>query len=815
MSILYYCKNKQRKNFVIEQLDPDGNPIPNKINGIDYLEIASSDQKTINIFFIHPLPGQPNEVPPNGEILTVNNIVISGGERIKNIKVKEIKSVADNLLKIVVDQAGDFSTYTLSLILSSGFADPPPGFDPLLSSIDFSFKVTCPNDFDCKIDEECPPEVYPQPNIDYLAKDYNSFRRLMLDRMNILIPGWTERNPADIGIALVELLAYIADHLSYYQDAVANEAYLGTAKKRISVRRHARLLDYRINDGCNSRVWVHIEVDKGGDADGKLIPKGTPLITGGNDEKPAVKDLNRVMTEIPVIFETMHDIILNNSHNKLSFYTWGNSECCLPQGSTSATLLKDSDINIRPGDVLIFEEIKSPLTGIENEADLNHRHSVRLSKVEYKKDPLLGKDIINIEWFTVDALPFPLCITARVTDQDNKTEIDQISIALGNIVLADHGITIVPANDENPLNPSQVSKDEINYRPNLKDKNITFSGKYNDSDFKKVGAANTLIQNINNVLPQIILSYEEEIWIPRLDLLGSDRFANEFVCETENDSSVYLRFGDDILGKKPAAQIKFKPKYRIGNGTYGNVGPDSIKRILTDFNNIIKVRNPLPAVGGTDPEPIEKVKQIAPQAFRVQERAVTEEDYSEVTQRHDEVQRAAADFRWTGSWNSVFVTIDRKAGLDVDEDFRNEIENYLEKYRLAGYDLEINKPIFVSLDIEFSVCVKEGYFRSNANEALIKIFSSKLLPNRKRGFFHPDNFTFGQPVFLSQLYKAAMSVEGITSIVITKFQRFGKTPNREIENGLLQPSSHEIIRLDNDPNFPEHGKINFIMNGGL
>lgn len=811
MEVRYSCKNEQRKNFIAEPADSNGNPVSPQINGIDYLEIGTLDQKTINIYFIHPLHGQPDPVPPAGQELTIENFVITGGERIKNIKVTEIKSVQNNLIKIVVNQPGDFSTYTLSLIVSSGLEDPPPGFDLQLSSIDFSFKVACPNYFDCKIENECPPENYIQPEIDYLAKDYNSFRRLILDRLSVLIPDWTEKNPADIGIVLVELMAYVADHLSYYQDAVANEAYLGTARKRISVRRHARLLDYRINDGCNSRVWVHIDIMENGDADGKSLHQGTPLITGSEDEDPIVKDINKVLPENPLFFETMHDILLNSAHNQISFYTWGDFECCLPEGSTSATLLnKDSKLVLKAGDVLIFEEIKSPVTGLESDADINHRHPVRLSKVSYKIDPLFNTNIIDIEWFTEDALPFPLCLTAKVDLPEQEAQVIEISIARGNIVLADFGLTV----ESKGLIPAVVSEVN-NYRPKLADKNITFNEVYNDDEFKNLGAVKALKQNLNNVLPKINLFNEEETWSPRLDLLGSDRFVNEFVCETENDGTVYLRFGDDILGKKPSAGISFKPVYRVGNGRQGNVGSDSIKRILTDYNDILQIRNPLPAVGGTDPETIERVKQIAPQAFRVQERAVTEEDYSEVTQRHEEVQKAAADFRWTGSWNTVFVTVDRKAGLEVDESFREEIDNHLENYRLAGYDLEINKPVFVSLEIEFEVCVKEGYFRSNIKETLLKVFSSKQLADGKRGFFHPDNFTFGQPVYLSRLYKTAIDIEGIGSVVATKFQRYGKVPKNEIENGILQPSSLEIIRLDNDPSFPEHGKINFIMNGGL
>ena len=64
----------------------------------------------------------------------------------------------------------------------------------------------------------------------------------------------------DLGITLVEVLAYVGDYLSYYQDAVATEAYLDTARQRISVRRHARLVDYLMHEGCNARAWVCVQV---------------------------------------------------------------------------------------------------------------------------------------------------------------------------------------------------------------------------------------------------------------------------------------------------------------------------------------------------------------------------------------------------------------------------------------------------------------------------------------------------------------------------------------------------------------------------
>ena len=127
-----------------------------------------------------------------------------------------------------------------------------------MHEVSFTFKAGCPSDLDCKQQTVCPPPVRTEPEINYLAKDYPSFRQLILDRLALTMPDWQETHVPDLGITLVELLAYVGDYLSYYQDAVATEAYLDTARERISVRRHARLVDYPMHEGCNARAWVTI-----------------------------------------------------------------------------------------------------------------------------------------------------------------------------------------------------------------------------------------------------------------------------------------------------------------------------------------------------------------------------------------------------------------------------------------------------------------------------------------------------------------------------------------------------------------------------
>src|SRR5207245_10168330 len=68
-------------------------------------------------------------------------------------------------------------------------------------------------------------------------------------------------------------------------------------------------------------------------------------------------------------------------------------------------------LHLRVGDVLIFEEVVGPKTGVKEDADPTHRHAVRLTKVELAKDTLYDIPVVEIEWGAEDALPFQLCLS--------------------------------------------------------------------------------------------------------------------------------------------------------------------------------------------------------------------------------------------------------------------------------------------------------------------------------------------------------------------------------------------------------------------
>jgi hypothetical protein len=744
------------------------------LNGIDTVEVEKNNQTTLQVFFLKGVPSGLNHHP---ELATV-----TGGERIAHIHILDTVQKADHL-DVIVDQAGDFSLYTLTLTSAE--------LDPIFASAQFSFKAECPSPFDCSRETPCVDLPETEPLIDYNVKDYASFRGALLDWISARYPNWTERNEADLGIALLELFSYAADQLSDYQDRVANEAYLETARQRVSVKRHSGLIDYRMHEGANARAMVHVNVT----IDGVLAERTqvTTLAEQGKD---------------PIGFETDKAVSLFSDHNHFDIYTWSNADCCLPAGATDA-YLDGAHPNLKAGHYLLFQELKSATTRLEADADRTHRQLVQLTLVESARDPLTNHDLTKVTWQAEDALTQTFCLTTQC--EDGSTLVG-ITIARGNIVPASHGQTTTQAVSVPALEPvdgtlckPQKLPPRKPFRFALEESPLTFAS---DTDDPRDGRSTVTIT-----------SPSTGNWTERRTLLESGSFSQDFVVDVDGQGRAIVRFGDGVYGRAMPPGVSIEVTYRIGNGVAGNVGADTLivlpekKPGTLDF--VASVTNPLPASKGTDPEPLYDVKRFAPEAFRaLTMRAVTADDYARAAERIIGVQHAVAQFRWTGSWYTVFVSIDPLGRVELTDELEQKVRTQLDAFRMAGYDLEIRPPIYVPLDIAVNVCVKPDHFRADVQQELLRVLSARLLSDGARGFFHPDNFTFGDPLYISRLYQAIEKVEGVQSAEVTRFRRWGELSAGEILGGVLKTSPFEIIRLDNDASEQEHGRLTLTMLGG-
>jgi hypothetical protein len=450
------------------------------LNGIDYVEVGD-DGTSLCVHLFGDIP----------QGIGVANVRISGGDRITGLRVLSVNPELepdmhdDACLRVVLDRQGDHTAYCLCLVDAASGNDSTgwlayPGFDPRYACVALHFRLHCARTLDCADATPCVPTPLPLPEINYLAKDYASFRQLFLDRIALNMPAWQERHVPDIGIALVETLAYTADYLSYYQDAVATEAYLATARRRISVRRHARLVDYRMHEGCNARALVALasDTDLSLELDNLLLLVPPP---GQSNAKPGVisaAQLDAARTQGALLFEPMRldgasTFNVVAAHSAIRLHTWGDEMCCLPRGSTRATLVDaplpssappagsttpstspaandpapvamaaaaaaQRALKLAAGDLLIFEEVLGPQTGNPADADPAHRHAVRLTDVQTSVDPLDGTLLLEIAWDPCDALPYDLCLSVRTPSPDCAW-LHDVSLARGNVLLVDHG----------------------------------------------------------------------------------------------------------------------------------------------------------------------------------------------------------------------------------------------------------------------------------------------------------------------------------------------------------------------------------------
>lgn len=835
------------------------------LNGVDYVEVvaaaAGGRPTQLRVTFVNPLAALPD----------ATEIEVVGGDRIPAIAVVAVSATEEpDTALVTLAGSGDLSEYVLRLVGGLTDAQPPKWVDPVLSSACFSFGLDCVQGLPCDAQPLCPPAPVREPRLDYMARDWESLRAVLLDRMSVLQPGWTQRDVADVRTALVELLAELGDRASYRQDQIATEAYLGTARRRISVRRHARLVDYAMSDGTNARAWVQIAVPDdvlitaGGPTD--VVPAGTRLLTGGPDAPALVARGSATEGALrragALEFHALSSLeVVAGAHCKMPFYTWSGARMIVPATATSATLAGHFP-HLAPGQVLVLAESRDPV-GSERrvqDADPTRRQAVRLTTVVATeggvplRDALTGEAITQISWHEGDALALALTVGGERPAAGGGTQAYADGAhALGNIVLVDQGARAQPENlppipssgrlafrlAHGPLSqaPRQLIAEPLPDGSGTRERLALFDPR--GSADSAIGAPPAV------VLPHITAQDEDGPWSVRRDLLSSAS-SRHVVVEVDDGGSGWLRFAGDargalVDGARPASGRVIRAAYRIGNGAAGNVGADSIRTVLDDSpgpapgqsliaaalrdvlateDGATRISNPLPARGGTEPETIEEVRQRAPYAFRRQERAVTAEDYARRAEQFGlpgiaRVQRAVATIRWSGSWHVVVVAVDPVGATDASDELLADVHRYLDSYRMAGHDLQVVGARYAPLEVGLAVTVDPDHRRDLVRAELLSLMSNRRLLDGRLGLFHPDRLTFGASVYLGPVVAAAQALTGVAMVRATRFSRY-RLPGTDARlTGRIEIGPREIARLDNDPSHPELGRFHLdALEGG-
>lgn len=779
---------------------------------------------------------------------------IRAGAAVGQVRVLAVAAgPAANALRLRVEPIGDYSTYRLAVDADSidpALGLPAAAIDPLFAELRFKFRPGC-------FTNDCAPDGRPgrprreSPLIDYLAKDYDSFRHAMMAAMMQRVPGWRSTSEADLDQVIIGLTSAVADELSDYQDRVVNEAYLATCRSRISLARHARLMDYHVHQGNQASTWVALEIDPAVVAGPLTLPPRHPFWTGEQVARGIVHRLTGAE-----VFSTRAEHRLHPLLNSLNLYTWDDAIPALAAGSTTADLAVDpTGLGMTEQQAAIFlaqainqtdpaqfqvrrllvQEWLNPLTGTVNGRDPRKRQVLTLLEgggqgATVVHDVVRNRFLVRVRWRIEDQLRWDYVFVGY----PNTVRVAGVSRFHGNLVRAHHGLFATvrflepgaPLAPDDPLDPAQPLERHYRRTPDHR------HGVLAPLPHAPLAYLPTPVGG--ETPPWTTLEVEVEVpggaadsWDERISLVHSDDSEEEgdhFAVETDELQRSTLRFGNGTNGRLLPEGSVVTCRYQVGQGHRGNIGLDQLVNTETVAPHasglFLRCWNPMDVTDGREPEPAARVLRNAPEAFRARQlRAVTLDDYVQRAEEVPGIARAAAAYRWTGSWRTVRLTLDPAGTTELGQDLRARVAQHLEAVRLMGEDLELRPPRYVPLSIEVSVCVSPDVWPEDVRFLLEQEFSTGYTPDGRRGFFHPDNWTFGQRIHRSEIAGRVHQVPGVEHLIGLVWKRFNEPTPGAYPDPVSGPEDlfvgpDEIVQVQNDPDHLELGFIRFELKGG-
>lgn len=821
---------------------------PTKFTGIDFVRVVNPDIQTELRIYFHTNPADVVDpeaftfVESEAHALLPEHFVIHNvtDPAAPNVEVAAIVPpfVEDTelgrfYLTIHVKEPGDFSEYRLRIDDPIVGGDPNTApfsrIDPFFNDVQFSFKTGCEIDRDCLPPTPvCPPEEGQDFPIDYLARDFMSFRNALLDFAAQRYPEYTLPIEADVGVMLAEVMAALGDEFSYMQDRFAREAFLETATQRRTLRKKARLLDFEIHDGQSASTLLELTAN----ADG-VVAAGFRIWAATEDGDPIAFEVGTGIRDA-----TQYDVrtAWNASDTELpgvlTPYAFDQSQLCLQVGATELLLMG----TLADGDALTAEEPHRVMllrTDPSNPAIPARRHFVRIKTVEPAFDPLQGQQLTRITWEESDALPFQL-------------DLEELRVSL-NVVPATAGETIEERFVCGPDASTEAGLDAAAER-----EGPLFGGTTERPSIFLFGLTETETRGLGFLGPSLrsaepeVLVFEqgaggEQSWAFQRSMLAASSTDEWFTLEDGSwrrvvayqrqgvevvhqdyatGSGFSLRFGDGVFGRVPPRGTVFRVVYRDGPGARANVPAGAISRLdipgdEQDHGVVASVTNPVEVRNGVDPETQGEIKQLVPEAFRADVLfAVRPEDYGEQAEKLEFIQRAHGTPRWTGSWTTMFVAGDPFGALTMTPTQLEQLGAWMDCVRQAGRDVVVQNPKTLAIDLEIEVCVEPFAYAAEVRDRVVDLLTGTGGGANRLPFFHPDNFTFGMPLRRSALEAAIHMVSGVRFVGAITIRERGVAAPRRLFEPILEVDPDQVIRLDNDPLHPTNGTLMVTTEGG-
>ena len=657
--------------------------------------------------------------------------------------------------------------------------------------------------------------------IDYTARDYDGLCAMMKARITKHIGGdaaATLAHAADPLATLVEALAYLGDQLAFRQDAAGTEAYLPTARSRISLRRHARLRDYAADDGACARTFLAFSVD--GD---DVLPPGLAVVTRQPGRPHVVLDAEPPLAAGTTVFETCERLPVGRALNDLGPGLVRETAYVLEAGACTATL-SGLWLSLRPGMLLVLRQRVAPAGGRAFGS-----HALRLLAAAAGLSGTGLSATTELRWHPEDALPALLTVPLR--GDTGAVEL------LGNVALADHGRTLP---EPVPLDPPVVPAHR-GFRPSLHVADPVYACPVSLAHIQDVldaplaslvlpSAAALLTPDPSEAVAALAIREVQTVanadprppptvWRPVRDLLSAPSTARLFSVAPERvpgsgPCSLVLGFGDGGFGFRPEPGTRFEAVVRSGGGVSGQVDADALNQVIGPALRVIAVTNPLPARPAL-PETDAAIRLLAATGYQAQERGITPEDWERLALRDPLVVSAVARERdGTGP-----CTI----GLELRDP--DEAGLWLVEARLFDLAVLGAPPIILPARDAFLDAALVAYCRPGADIGAARARLAQAFgPGRRRdgtpAFLAPVLWPPGRDAelaaFVAEVARDPAVVQVVNDPAVDPRIRFGlydATASGATFADKIVLGPHRRLRAGNDPLRPEAGRFVLYLAG--
>lgn len=283
-------------------------------------------------------------------------------------------------------------------------------------------------------------------------------------------------------------------------------------------------------------------------------------------------------------------------------------------------------------------------------------------------------------------------------------------------------------------------------------------------------------------------------WLRKETLLYSKPGDPHYMVRVDGQGLATLYFGDNRFGRVPLHGAPVTATYLTGGGAAGNVGARTIVKVESGLSDpgAVSVINLVSASGGADAEAPDEARLYGPPLFRSLGRAVTEADYVALAEAFPGVARARTLVR---GWNNIDVYVLPQGGLPLANDLRQRLQTYLDERRMVTTRLWVRSPLPVRINLQAQIQVQPTFYAGDV-EMAVRTALGELLSTSRVGF--------GSNVYLSKVYEAIESVEGVEYVTVTDFVRGGSGTGMA-RRGIIEVHPNEV---------PELGALHLEMRGG-